>query len=183
LYSILFVFVLIYGGKASPVMALVLISVPLSLIRPNLFFIFFMVARPIADMASHTSVLGMNPASWLMIVFIIFCVKDFIFEEKSRFSENQSLLKNFNIYFGILLFLSCPSFLYTDDALVSIMDFIRLAATGIAVNYVLTGFYRKEKDIELFCKMALLSSMVPLSLGLYQWALNAVRDIEGYNRI
>lgn len=182
-YVMIFCVTLVYGGKTSVLMAVALMLVPLVFTKPEYFFIFFMITRPLADAASTTTVLGLNTASWFTIVFIAFCIKEFLAADRDHQGRPEKLLRNFNNYFMALLFVYLPSFLYTDDLRVSLMDTIRIASVGIAVNYLIRRFYQERKDIDLYCNMALLSAVIPLALGLIQWATHTGKYIEGYNRI
>ncbi len=183
LYCALFCMVLTMGGKASILMAVGLISIPLSVVKPQLFFAFFIVARPLADLSAKTSVLGLNPASWITLVFIAFCIKDFVTTPREEYEDCPQILRIFNRYFAVLIFTYLPSFLLTSDLKVSIMDVVRLFSSAVAINYVIRKFYNSEEDVNFFCKMVLTSSVIPLGMGFYQWASHTGRFIEGYNRI
>lgn len=176
-------FLLININVISLGMALFIILLPIFITYPHIYFISFILTRPLLDLWAGMGIGGINLASFFTISLILICGLD-IFVKKENWDRitTNIFLRWFNKFFISFLFASLFSFVNTDNFLVSLADFLRLISILIAVNYVVIHFSNSEK-VKKLIKFVLFSSIIPLCFGLYQFISKTGIAEKGFNRI
>jgi len=160
-----------------------IILAPFTLIYPKIFFLFFLLVRPIVDFYSYIRLAGsINLASILTLFLIILYPLELLKRQKIRL-KNSNFMVNFNILFFIFLFISLFSLVYSNNISISLMDFARLISILVVFNYVAIYCSNRENPM-LLVNVILISSIIPLSFGFYQFVfVKGGLATPGFNRI
>jgi len=160
-----------------------IVLAPFTFIYPTIFFLFFLFARPLADIFSDVRFAGsMNVASILTFMLIVLYPLELLKRKKLRL-ENRKFVINVNIIFFILLLISSFSFIHSKNIPISLMDFARFFSILAVFNYA--ALYASTKERPLFLiTVILFSALLPLCFGLYQY-LSGTGGLAtpGFNRI
>ena len=158
------------------------------LLYPRLYFFFFIIFRPVFDYWSNVEIGGFNIAIIFTLLLILICSSDILIrKEKLIRIKNNKFLRGFNTLFITFLLFSALSFINTKDLVISVSDFLRLISMCIVVNYTVVNFSINEHEKKRFIIFVLLSSIIPLAVGLYQIltgsGFSVLLGYEKYNRI
>lgn len=159
-----------------------LLLFPIFIIRPQIYFIAFIILRPLFDLVAEINVAGINLASLFTISLILICGLDLLKKENWHKIKETIFLRQFNKLFLSFLFISLFSFLNTEDFLISLSDFIRFSSVLIAVNYAVVYFSSSEKLKKLII-IILFSAITPLVYGFCQLVFKTGMAEKGMNRI
>jgi O-antigen ligase len=164
--------------------AVVLVVLPVFFLMPHLYFIGFIIFRPIVDMAIKGGLRDANLSSLVVIPLLGLCFKDILFNEDyiKKIMEN-SFLKGFNTFFMVFIFIALLSLFNSEDFKTSLADFLRLISLLIASNYAVAYFGTKKEGFQEFTKYVLWSSLFPITVGLYQFVTKTGIHELGLNRI
>jgi O-antigen ligase len=164
--------------------AILLIVFPIFILRPHLYFIAFILFRPIIDMTIQRGGTDSNLSALTVIPLIALCFKDILFNESYiRKILSSSFLKRFNMFFLIFIIISLVSMVNTNELKTSMADFLRLISLMISVNYAIVYFGQEKEGLKKFTKYVLLSSLIPIGFGLYQFWTNTGMHEQGLNRV
>ena len=164
-------------------LALALIFLPIIIAWPRIYFVFFMVARPMMDLATKlTFAGGINIASVASIVFIIVCGTLVVQKKNLAVLRKNSFMRSFNILFLLFLLACASSCFNTQIFVISMTDVLRVLSIWVAVNYAVIYFGDSQGSKKLFM-LIIASSLMPLCLGLYQFVFRKGMPELGYNRL
>lgn len=156
---------------------------PLLMDRPHLYFFFFILTRPLYDLASEVRwFAGMNIAGFSTLILAALCGLLLLQEDARRRIRHSVFLRRFNTLYGIFLLIGVASMAYSPDRSVSIADFLRLVTVGIVFNYCAV-FFGEEKRLRVLLWCVLGSSLIPLACGVYQFFSQSGLSELGFNRI
>ena len=160
-----------------------IILAPFTLIYPKVFFLFFVLVRPIVDIYSYNRFIGrINLASILTLFLILLYPLELLKRRKIRL-ENSDFMVHFNILFSIFLFVSLFSFIYSKNISISLMDLARLISILAVFNYVAI-YCSKGENPKLLINVIIISSILPVCFGLYQFLFGkGSLATPGFNRI
>ena len=161
-----------------------LIFLPVFFVRPDVYFLFFMFVRPVVDLSFRGLQAGNKVSSLMVVPLIGLCVKDLVMNQAHwRRIREHPLLGKVNALMGLILCTYFTSFVYTENRMVSMMDFLRFISIIVSVNYAVVVFPSEKEGKKRFIKVVLLSSLIPLAMGFWQMATHSGVHERGYNRI
>ncbi len=163
--------------------AVILVFLPVMFMNPSFYFVVFILTRPLMDItASITPVKGVNLAAIATIFFVIVCGPVLLSKNNRKIISDSRFLMNFNKIF-ILFLLYCFFPLYNSKELTfSLSDFPRQLSILVAINYASVYFSQQKKKLKLLW-LIVISAMVPLAFGLYQFIFKKGMPELGFNRI
>lgn len=148
----------------------------------DIFFIFFILMRPVFDLYVDFEFLGLFNFNVIINFFLILICGISVIKNLNFIKENRFLL-NFNKIFLIYLIVNLFSFFNSGNYFIFISDFGRLIVLLISFNYV-SIYYRDEKKCLFLIKIIIFSSIIPILFGLHQIIFNAGnKGVLGFNRI
>lgn len=166
------------------VLAIGLIGAIFVLIYPEVYFIFFILVRSSVDlMDTHQMIGNINVASVITILLIfigimVLCKKDNLAKIKG-----DTFLLNINRIFLLFLLVSLFSLINTGNFIISFADWFRLVSVIVIFNYAYL-YLSGEDNLRFLIYLVLLSSILPLCFGFYQFLFNAGNLFTpGFNRI
>ncbi|MDD4941105.1 MAG: O-antigen ligase family protein [Candidatus Omnitrophica bacterium] len=156
---------------------------PFIVMKPELYFILFILTRPIVDIATEYSIGGvLNPAALYTVLLIVICGALVVRKSHMKLIFGNRVLMNFNRMF-ILFLAACFASLFNSRYVkFSVVDFLRLVSILIAVNYVVVYFRGREKAV-LFLKLIVVSAIVPLAMAAYQLIFKHGLPEAGFQRL
>jgi O-antigen ligase len=164
--------------------ALVLVSLPIFIIKPHYYFIGFILFRPLIDISIQGRFADSNISSLVVIPLIILCFKDIFF---NRAYIEQILanpfLRGFNTYLLFFILIAFFSFFNTEDLKTTLADFARLISLVIATNYAVVFFGTTREGLKQFTKYVIISAILPLIFGIYQFITRSGIHELGMNRL
>lgn len=172
------------------VMAVAVLIILFIILKPRLYFIIFVLVRPLMDLYSSKPIFpGFNLASILTIILIFVCGA-LLFQKESLRKVRESLfLRRFNTLFGLFMLCNIMSLINSEYILEKtfllgfISDSLRLLSTGVALNYAAVCF-SEHKQRKWFFSIIIGSSFVPLVIGLLQFLFKTGNAYTGgFNRI
>ncbi len=163
--------------------ACTMLACPFIVMRPELYFVLFLLTRPIVDVAASRSIAGvLNPAALYTVLLIIVCGALITRKQSIRTVLKNRVLMNFNRIFLLFLTACFLSLFNSHHIRNSIVDFLRLVSVLVAVNYVVV-YFKGEKKSVLLLKLILLSSAAPLAMAAYQLIFKKGLFDAGYLRV
>lgn len=182
-FSLLLSLLLVNLNLATWGMTIILILIPIMFARPQLYFILFLLTRPALDIFSQwTVVCGLNIAAISGVVLIIICGVLLFNKNSLLLIKENRFLVTFNVLF--LFFLTCCllSSCYTRNMAALAGDILRLLSVVAAVNYTAVYFSGSQNERKLV-GLILLSSIIPLGFGAYQFVGKKGLAELGFNRL
>lgn len=162
--------------------AFILIFAPIIFLKPELFFVIFLLLRPTVDITFGMKVGGINLAAIVTIGLILIASILLLKKDNIQKILTNKFLKGFNIIFLAFMFYSLLSFLNTRSVAFSLVEYLRLISSFIAVNYAVVYFTEEEK-LKKVIWLIIGSSFIPLLLGAYQFVTKTGLYELGLNRI
>lgn len=189
-YVIVFAFAIVLGFfmiNLKPMYlaaAILLIIFPLFILKPHLYFLGFILFRPILDLTIQSGKADTNLSALTVIPLIILCFKDILFNQRYLHKIlTNPFLKRFNTFFLVFIFLAVVSMFNTNDLKTSFADFLRLISLMICVNYAIVYFGQERNGLIRFSKYVFFSALVPIGFGLFQFLSNTGMHEQGLNRV
>lgn len=182
LYGFLLSFLILHSNNLITFSIIIfLILFPVIFLKPKIYFIGFILLRPIIDLSLRGEMAVGGLSAILVIPLIFLCCKDIFFNPNSlHIIKHNAFLRKFNIIFGVFLLASLFSFLNTIRVIASLADFLRLVSILVSVNYGVICFSGKFKK---FIFLILGSSIAPLLFGIFQLFFKKGVSEVGFNRI
>lgn len=158
-------------------------ALPILLFFSDIYFMVFLLVRPVVDIYSNYSIGGINLAALLTTLLILTCgfriIKD-LFLKKVKIDPLLSLV---NKFFIVFLIASSLSFYNSSNRFISFADLIRLISLWTVFNYAYL-FYSQKKQLERLVGIILVSAIIPLTFGFYQLIFQKGQEhFLGFNRI
>jgi len=166
------------------VLAIGLIGAIFVVIYPQVYFIFFILMRSSFDsMATHQLIGNINAASVFTILLIFIGIIILFKKDNLAKIKDDTFLLNINKVFLLLLFVSLFSLINTGNFIISFTNWFRLASVIVIFNYAYLYFSGEDK-FRFLTYLVLLSSVLPLCFGFYQFLFKAGNlGTPGFNRI
>lgn len=182
LYALLLSFLLLASDNIVVFSIIIfLVLSPVFFLKPKIYFIGFLLIRPIIDLTLRGNTPPGNLSAVLVMPLIFLCCKDIFFNSHNlRAVKSNPFLKKFNIIFGIFLLSALFSFLNTGQIIISLADFLRLVSILVSVNYGVICFSDKLNE---FISLILGASIFPCLFGVYQLFFKKGAAELGFNRI
>ncbi|HNQ50286.1 MAG TPA: O-antigen ligase family protein [Candidatus Omnitrophota bacterium] len=160
-----------------------MLACPFIVMRPETYFVLFLLTRPMIDIAADYSIGGMlNPAALYTLLLIGVCGALIMRKQSLKVIFSDRVLVNFNIMFSIFLAACLASLFNSRYIRYSVLDFIRLLSILITVNYVAVYFRGKKRSV-LLLKLIILSSILPLGMAAYQLIFHRGIMDAGFHRV
>ena len=163
-------------------LALLLVFLLYAVLKPKIFFIFFILTRPVMDLVAGHKLMGLNLASGLTLFFILICGAAILNKNNLSRLAGNTFLNRFNKLFLTFTVFSLASLINTTSGLLTVTDLLRFISIMVAVNFGFLYFSDSKKPLKLVWLISA-SAIVPLLFGLYQ-VISKTGSMElGFNRI
>lgn len=163
-------------------LTLLLCILPIVFIHPKMYFMGFLLIRPLLDINFIRNI-NVNLGSLFTVFLIIICGLDLLKKENLSKIKNIYFLKTANkLYFFYLLFVLF-SFVFSNNILVSTLDYLRLLSIMVAFNCA-GVYFTDDQQKNLLLKVIIASSILPFFFGVYQLITKqGGQYTPGFNRI
>ena len=183
LLSVLVSVVLVNFNLVTMGLAVILVLLPLVVMRPNLYFLFFIVLRPIMDIVSEFKLISdINLAAVSTLFLVGLCGIMLLNKKALRSIRNNRFLRVFNRLFLLFLVYCLFQIVHSPQKITSLIDLTRLLSVFVAANYAAV-YLNQEKGGSKLLWAILVSSIIPIGLGAYQFLFQRGMLELGYNRI
>jgi len=164
-------------------LAVILVLLPLVVMRPNLYFLAFIILRPVMDIFSEFKLISdINLAAISTLFLVGLCGVMLLKKKAFRSIRNNRFLRVFNRLFLLFLAYCLFQIVHSPQKLTSLIDLIRLLSVFVAANYAAVYLNQEKKGGKLLWAI-LFSAIVPIGMGIYQFLFQRGMLELGYNRI